>query len=174
MPAPNGAPTRESRDAFDPAAASSSRCFLIFLLLPIYWLVNMSFKTNHEIVTTMTLWPLSDDRALHASSPTRLVFRLYQLAEICRDQHRDPIRSRCRPPTRFRATVSSATSICSSGCCRAVGAGGGLRAAVLQPLLRDQPVRYAVGGGAGGIHLQRPAGGVDSGRLRLRRAARDR
>src|ERR1700722_4391468 len=31
--------------------------FLIFLLLPIYWLVNMSFKTNYEIVSTMTLWP---------------------------------------------------------------------------------------------------------------------
>src|ERR1700709_2104161 len=31
--------------------------FLIFLLLPIYWLVNMSFKTNGEIVSTMTLWP---------------------------------------------------------------------------------------------------------------------
>ena len=31
--------------------------FLAFLLLPIYWLVNMSFKTNTEIVTTMTLWP---------------------------------------------------------------------------------------------------------------------
>src|ERR1700755_3659983 len=31
--------------------------FLIFLLLPIYWLVNMSFKTNTEIVSTMTLWP---------------------------------------------------------------------------------------------------------------------
>ncbi len=31
--------------------------FLIFLLLPIYWLINMSFKTNTEIVSTMTLWP---------------------------------------------------------------------------------------------------------------------
>jgi glycerol transport system permease protein len=31
--------------------------FLLFLLLPIYWLVNMSFKTNNEIVSTMTLWP---------------------------------------------------------------------------------------------------------------------
>ncbi len=31
--------------------------FLVFLLLPIYWLVNMSFKTNSEIVSTMTLWP---------------------------------------------------------------------------------------------------------------------
>ena len=31
--------------------------YLLFLLLPIYWLVNMSFKTNAEIVSTMTLWP---------------------------------------------------------------------------------------------------------------------
>ncbi len=31
--------------------------FLFFLLLPIYWLVNMSFKTNNEIVTSMHLWP---------------------------------------------------------------------------------------------------------------------
>ncbi|HEY4892330.1 MAG TPA: carbohydrate ABC transporter permease, partial [Reyranella sp.] len=31
--------------------------FIVFLLLPIYWLVNMSFKTNEEIVSTMTLWP---------------------------------------------------------------------------------------------------------------------
>src|SRR5262249_26964880 len=30
---------------------------LAFLMLPIYWLINMSFKTNNEIVTTMTLWP---------------------------------------------------------------------------------------------------------------------
>jgi glycerol transport system permease protein len=32
--------------------------FIVFLLLPIYWLVNMSFKTNVEITSTMTLWPL--------------------------------------------------------------------------------------------------------------------
>ena len=31
--------------------------FLIFLLLPIYWLINMSFKTNTEIISSMTLWP---------------------------------------------------------------------------------------------------------------------
>jgi glycerol transport system permease protein len=31
--------------------------FLVFLLLPIYWLVNMSLKTNVEITSTMTLWP---------------------------------------------------------------------------------------------------------------------
>jgi glycerol transport system permease protein len=31
--------------------------YIIFLMLPIYWLINMSFKTNTEIVTTMTLYP---------------------------------------------------------------------------------------------------------------------
>jgi glycerol transport system permease protein len=31
--------------------------YLLFLLVPIYWLVNMSLKTNVEIVTGLTLWP---------------------------------------------------------------------------------------------------------------------
>jgi glycerol transport system permease protein len=31
--------------------------YLIFLLVPIYWLVNMSLKTNAEITGSLTLWP---------------------------------------------------------------------------------------------------------------------
>src|ERR1700712_5179784 len=31
--------------------------YILCLLLPIYWLINMSFKTNEEIVSTMTLYP---------------------------------------------------------------------------------------------------------------------
>ena len=31
--------------------------YLLFLLVPIYWLVNMSLKTNLEINSGMTLWP---------------------------------------------------------------------------------------------------------------------
>ncbi|WP_026358373.1 carbohydrate ABC transporter permease [Aureimonas ureilytica] len=31
--------------------------YIVFLLLPIYWLVNMSFKTNGEIIGGVTLWP---------------------------------------------------------------------------------------------------------------------
>jgi glycerol transport system permease protein len=31
--------------------------YLVFLMLPIYWLVNMSLKTNLEISSSMTLWP---------------------------------------------------------------------------------------------------------------------
>ena len=31
--------------------------YIVFLLLPIYWLINMSFKTNQEIIGGMTLFP---------------------------------------------------------------------------------------------------------------------
>ncbi|MFT6423821.1 MAG: glycerol transport system permease protein [Celeribacter sp.] len=31
--------------------------YLLFLLLPIYWLLNMSLKTNSEILNSFTLWP---------------------------------------------------------------------------------------------------------------------
>jgi glycerol transport system permease protein len=31
--------------------------YLLFLALPIYWLVNMSLKTNMEITSGLTLWP---------------------------------------------------------------------------------------------------------------------
>ena len=31
--------------------------YIVFLLLPIYWLLNMSFKTTNEILGGLTLWP---------------------------------------------------------------------------------------------------------------------
>jgi glycerol transport system permease protein len=31
--------------------------YIVFLMLPIYWLVNMSFKTTNEILGTFSLWP---------------------------------------------------------------------------------------------------------------------
>lgn len=31
--------------------------YLVFVLLPIYWLLNMSFKTNEEILGGLTFWP---------------------------------------------------------------------------------------------------------------------
>ena len=31
--------------------------YLVFAILPIYWMVNMSLKTNTEIVSTFTFWP---------------------------------------------------------------------------------------------------------------------
>ncbi len=31
--------------------------YILFLMLPIYWLLNMSLKTNEEILGTFSLWP---------------------------------------------------------------------------------------------------------------------
>jgi glycerol transport system permease protein len=31
--------------------------YILFLLVPIYWLLNMSMKTNQEIVSGLTVWP---------------------------------------------------------------------------------------------------------------------
>jgi len=31
--------------------------YILFLLVPIYWLINMSFKTTNEILGGLTLWP---------------------------------------------------------------------------------------------------------------------
>ncbi len=31
--------------------------YILFLLLPIYWLLNMSFKTTNEILGVFSLWP---------------------------------------------------------------------------------------------------------------------
>ena len=31
--------------------------YLFFVLVPIYWLLNMSFKTNEEILGALTFWP---------------------------------------------------------------------------------------------------------------------
>lgn len=31
--------------------------YILFLMLPIYWLLNMSFKTTNEILSGFTLWP---------------------------------------------------------------------------------------------------------------------
>lgn len=31
--------------------------YIVFLLLPIYWLLNMSLKTNEEILSVFSLWP---------------------------------------------------------------------------------------------------------------------
>jgi glycerol transport system permease protein len=31
--------------------------YILFVLTPIYWLLNMSFKTNEEILGTLTFWP---------------------------------------------------------------------------------------------------------------------
>ena len=49
---------RARRGRFRPnGSAIVMGLYLLFLLLPIYWLINMSLKTNTEILGTFSLWP---------------------------------------------------------------------------------------------------------------------
>ncbi|ODN69056.1 carbohydrate ABC transporter permease [Methylobrevis pamukkalensis] len=57
-------PTRRARASVAGNSRGSARfaplipaTYILFLMLPIYWLVNMSFKTNEEIQSRFTLWP---------------------------------------------------------------------------------------------------------------------
>ena len=92
-----------------------------------------------------------------------LVFRLHQLADLRADQHRDlnlggvagRLRLLALPLPRRQASVLLAVV-------EPHGAGGGVRAAVLQSLFRDQSVRYAMGGRTRALHLQCAARGLDS------------
>lgn len=55
---PAAAATTASRRGFGVSGGGITlSLYLIFLMLPIYWLVVMSLKTNAEITSGMTLWP---------------------------------------------------------------------------------------------------------------------
>ena len=50
--------TRSRTGRFRPSGSTVVMAlYLLFLLLPIYWLLNMSLKTNTEILNEFTLWP---------------------------------------------------------------------------------------------------------------------
>lgn len=46
-----------ARDSMRTTKIVSVTLYILFLLLPIYWLLNMSFKNNQEILSTFSLWP---------------------------------------------------------------------------------------------------------------------
>ena len=51
--------------------------YLIFALLPIYWMVNMSFKTNEEIVAGFSLLPQNFTWANYVTLPAAYAFSRY-------------------------------------------------------------------------------------------------
>ena len=88
---------------------------------PIYWMVHMSLRTNEAITGAFAWFPESLSFANYAHDPhrPRVVRRIHQLDHLRADQHGAVgRRSRCPRHTRSRATPSSATSTCSSGCSR--------------------------------------------------------
>lgn len=55
--APKPAAAVRSRGVGISRSAVVMTLYIVFLLLPIYWLLMMSLKTNEEILSSFTLWP---------------------------------------------------------------------------------------------------------------------
>ena len=51
--------SREKKGFFSNKSPMIMFIYIIFLMLPVYWLVNMSFKTNEEILGTFSLFPVN-------------------------------------------------------------------------------------------------------------------
>ena len=92
--------------------------YLVVLMLPIYWLINMSLRTNSDIMSGMALWPHNPtfEKYFQIFNDPTWVHGFGVSLTYVGDQHRHFGRWwRCRPLTRSTATPSSATSTCSSG-----------------------------------------------------------
>ena len=90
----------------------------VLLLLPIYWMLNMSLRDNNDIMSRLALFP----RHLGIHNYVQILtdpswYGPHQFVRLRQHEHGHlRSRSRCRRPMRSRATASWATSICSSGC----------------------------------------------------------
>ena len=151
--------------------------YIIFLMLPIYWLLNMSFKTTNEILGGFSLWPRNFTVASYVEILTNPVWYngyissiTYVIINTVISVSRGAaggLRLLALPIPRRQASVLLAAD-------QPHGAAGGVRAAVLPALFGDRPVRHALGGGARALPVQHPAGRLDPRRLHVRRAEGDR
>ena len=92
--------------------------YILFLMVPIYWLLNMSFKTTNEILREFTLWPRNFTLENYHEILTNPVWYNGYINSITYVSHQHGhlgYARHCRLPTLFRATAFSATSTSSSG-----------------------------------------------------------
>ncbi len=93
--------------------------YILFLLVPIYWLLNMSFKSNTEILGGLTLWP--HDFTFHNykvifTDPSWYTGYLNSLYYVSLNTVISLGVALPQRPMRFPATGFWGTSTCSSGC----------------------------------------------------------
>ena len=134
-------------------------------------------ENQHGDLDDLTLWPrsITFDNYIKIFTDPSWYWRLHQLAELRADQHGVVDLARAAGRLRvFALSVHRRQAPVLLAVVEPHGASGGVRAAVLQPLFRDRPVRHAMGRGAGALPLQRSARGLDPRRVHVRRAARDR
>jgi glycerol transport system permease protein len=142
--------------------------YLVFALLPIYWMVNMSFKTNEEILSGFSSGPaLHLGQLRHHLHRRELVLGLHQQPDL-RGQHGDLDHRGAAGGLCLLALQLPRRQACVLlAADQPHDAAGGVPAAVLPALHHAGPDGHAHRGGAGAPAVQRAAGGVDSGRLHV-------
>jgi hypothetical protein len=151
--------------------------YLVALMLPIYWLINMSLRSNEEIMSTLAFWPhhpslekyfyiFNDPTWVHAFGVSLTYVAINTVISVT-----------AALPAAYafnRYHFIGDKYLFFWLLVEPDGAGGGLRHAVLQSLLCHRSVRHGLGGRLGTLPVQRAGGGLDSRGLRRRRAPRDR
>ncbi|WP_181708830.1 carbohydrate ABC transporter permease [Chthonobacter rhizosphaerae] len=77
--------TRKARSGIAPARIISI-AYILFLLIPVYWLVALSFKPNDEIMNRFALWPVSPTLAnfrVIFNDPTWYMTYVNSLTYVC-------------------------------------------------------------------------------------------
>src|ERR1700732_5101040 len=140
MPASSAAPTRESRDAFDSRPPSHSLAVFGFpaaadLLAGQYELQDQwRDRLDHDAVAA-SAYTCQLSAHLHRR---QLVFRVHQLAEICGHQYSDlDFGGAAGGVCVFALSLPRRQASVLLAVVEPDGAGGGLRAAVLQSLFGD-------------------------------------
>ncbi len=112
--------------------------YIVFLLLPIYWLVNMSFKETSEILSTFSLWPQNPTLRNYAVIFTDPSWYNGYINSITYVVLNTLISVTVALPAAyaFSPTAFSATSTCLLAAHQPDGAAGGFRAALLPALFR--------------------------------------
>ena len=151
--------------------------YILFLMVPIYWLLNMSFKTTNEILREFTLWPRNFTLENYHEILTNPVWYNGYINSITYVSINTIISVTVALARRLRflaLSLSRRQAPLLLAVDQPDGAAGGFRAAVLPALFGDRPVRHANRSGARALSLQHSARGVDPGRFHVRRAKGDR
>ena len=144
--------------------------YILFLMLPIYWLLNMSFKTTNEILGTFTLWPQEftfDNYVKIFTDPTwyrgyfnSITYVVINTVISVTVALPAAYAFLALPVPRRQASLLLAPD-------QPHGAARRVRAAVLSALFGVLAVRHAHRRGIGALPVQHPARGLDSGGLHV-------
>ncbi len=145
--------------------------YIVFLMLPIYWLLNMSFKTTNEILSADSRSIPSEftfDSYRTISHRSHLVHGLCPFADLCCHQHRAVDHRRAAGGLRlFALPFPRRQAPVLLAAVKPHGPGRRVRAALRAALFLGWPVRHPSRRGAGPHAVQHSAGRVDPRRLHV-------